>query len=227
MKHKNNISCFLVLAALFLATCLYSCKKQDTRYYNFKNTAGEFKGTALQYLQSQNGRYDSMLLAINRVTGLKDTINEENITLFALNNNSFTLALQNLNGVRARQSPPREPLYIATVDSAQLDTLLCRYIIRGDYPSDSISPYQDGLTVQSVRYNYEMQIQYQHANSSGYEKGGPESLIFSDRNNSIFDRYWVSTTTNAVDIKTSNAIVHILSPGHDFGFGQIVIRMNK
>lgn len=229
MKIKNRYSFprFMILACVLATVWSYGCKKQDNTYYKFKNSAGDFNGTAFDYLQAQNGIYDSMLLAVSRVTGIKDSLTSENITVFAINNNSFTLALQNLNAVRSQQSPPRDPLYIATVDSAQLDTLLCRYIVHGYYPTDSVSPYNDGVTVQTLRYNYEMQIQYQHASSSGYENGGPESLIFSDRNNSIFDRYWVSTTTNAVDIKTKNAIVHVLSPGHDFGFGQIVQRMNK
>lgn len=226
-KSKYYIFCFITAIGLFSLLLLDGCKKQEKTYYDFKNTAGDFPGDALQYLQSQNGIYDSMLLALSRVTGLTDSLSSNAVTVFALNNNSFTLALQNLNGVRSLQSPPRQPLYISTLDSAQLDTLLCRYIIRGHYPTDSVSPYNDGVTVDGIRYGYEMQIQYEHASSSGYESGGPESLIFSDRNNSIFDRYWVGTTTNAVDIKTTNAIVHVLSPGHDFGFGQIVERMNK
>lgn len=224
-KNKNRLSCFFILVAMFFIV-FGGCKKQNDTYYKFKNTAGRFNGTALQYLQSQGGVYDSMLLAISRVPGLEDTLNTENVTLFALTNGSFTLALQNLNQVRLRENPPRHPLSIATLDSSQLDTLLCRYIIRGHYPTDSISPYEDGLEVQSIRYGYDMQIQYQRATSSGYGEGGPESLIFSDRNNSIFERYWVGAVTNAVDIKTSNAIVHVLSPGHDFGFGQIVKRMD-
>src|SRR5699024_8999167 len=148
--------------------------------------------------------------------GLKDSIKAGDITLFAMTNASFTLALTNLNEIRARNIPPRAPLSIARLDSAQLDTLMCRYVLRGIYTADSISTFADGLTVSSIRYDYLMQLEYKHTSSSGYENGGPEYLVFSDRNESIFDRYWVSANTNAIDLKTNNSIIHVLSPGHGF-----------
>ncbi len=228
MIHNNKrLSLRLFLAVGLIAFAISSCEKMDETYYHFENKSGVFNGNAIEYLESQDGVYDSMLYAIDRVVGLKDSIIAGNVTVFAMPNASFKLALENLNEVRERNTPPRPPLNLATLDSAQLDTLMCRYVIQGLYNTDSVSQYADGLTVTSLRYDYLMQLQYFHNSSSGYENGGPEYLIFSDRNKSIFERYWVQATTNAVDIKTSNSFIHILSPGHDFGFGQVVTRMNK
>ncbi len=216
----------LVVLLGLLGLLVTGCTKMNKTYYHYDNEKSSFEGDAIQYLHAQNGIYDSMLLAIDQVTGLEDSIKAGDITLFAMTNASFTLALTNLNEIRARNIPPRAPLSIAQLDSAQLDTLMCRYVVRGIYTADSISTFADGLTVSSIRYNYLMQLEYKHNSSSGYVGGGPEYLIYSDRNESIFDRYWVSANTNAIDIRTENSIIHMLSPGHGFGFGQIVERMN-
>lgn len=217
----------ILLTIGLIALVMTSCDKMDKTYYHFENHAGTFNGNAIEYLEAQNGVYDSMLLAISMVDGLKDSIIAGDVTVFAMPNACFALALENLNEVRERYDPPRTPLYLSSLDSAQLDTLMYRYVIKGLFNTDSVSQYADGITVTSLRYGYLMQLQYFHNSSSGYENGGPEYLEYSDRNASIFERYWVQATTNAVDVKTNNSYIHILSPGHDFGFGQIVKRMNK
>src|SRR5699024_1190064 len=111
--------------------------------------------------------------------------------------------------------------------SAELDTLMYRYVIGGLVNTDSIGQLADGVTVESLKYDYLMQLQHFHKSSSGYHEGGPESLEYCVRHESILERDWGEATTNTVDIKTNNSYVHILSPGHGFGFGQIVTRMNK
>jgi len=229
MMIKNNKKRYynILLAIGLIIVTIVGCEKMDDTYYHFENNLGNFNGNAIEYLQSRGGGYDSMLYAISRVTGLEDSIIAGGGTVFAMPNASFTLALENLNKVRQRAIPPRAPLSIATLDSAELDTLMYRYVIGGLFNTDSIAQFADGLTVESLKYDYLMQLQYFHNSSSGYQEGGPEYLEYSDRNESIFERYWVEATTNTVDIKTNNSYVHILSPGHGFGFGQIVTRMNK
>jgi hypothetical protein len=224
-----KIRCLAMVAVILLImVAVTSCTKTDTTYRNYRNTAGNFKGNALAYLQSQPGVYDSMLLVINRLTGIADTVSTNNITLFAVSNRSFALALQNINQARKDSIPSLPPVSLSTMDSATLDTFFCRYIIQGQQRSDSLTGFTDGRLYASVRYDYNMQMQFDQTNASGYLNGGPKAIIFSDPKNSVFTRNWVRTTTITVDIKTDNAIVHLLPPGHDFGFGpDFIRRINK
>jgi hypothetical protein len=224
---RQNFHLFFAAIAV-LALAVSSCKKTDDTYRHMVPTAGKFSGNALEYLQSQPGVYDSMLLAISRVTGLSDTLQTENVTVFAVSNRSFTLALKNINQARLDSIPSMEPVSINSIDSAVLDTFLSRYILRGLESTDSIADFTDGRLFPSVKYGYNMQMQFSHTNASGYLNGGPKQIIFSDPKNSIFTRYWIRVGTITVDIKASNAIFHLLPPGHDFGFGDDFIRqVNK
>ncbi|MFT4092246.1 MAG: fasciclin domain-containing protein [Niabella sp.] len=210
----TGISLFIIIMV-----CFFSCKKIDTTYVDYQNTLGEYDGTALQYLQSQTGLYDSFLLAVSRVDGLEDTLSTEAITLFAVSNRSFTLALESINAARKDSTPEMEPVSISTIDVAALDTFLCRYILRGKIYSDSLLTSSDGLILDAVKYSYEMNAKYVSTNASGFVGGGPRQITFSDRKNSIFERYWVSVNTITTDISTTNAVINVLPPGHSFGFG--------
>ncbi|MGN6402114.1 MAG: fasciclin domain-containing protein [Flavisolibacter sp.] len=223
MKLKAFKNYFFLITTVAVI-CVAGCTKSDNYYKNYTTTAGNFSGDALEYLQSQPGVYDSMLLAINRITGLADTLRSEEITVFAVSNRSFTVALQNINQARLDSIPSMPPVFISTIDSATLDTFLCRYILRGHATSDSLINFTDGRLYPSIRYSYPMQMQYSQTNASGFKNGGPKAITFSDPKNSIFTRYWVRVNTITVDIKTSNAIVHLLPPNHDFGFGDDFIR---
>lgn len=225
MKQTKFRYDFLLIAVLAAVIGLAAgCKKTDDTYKNYTPTAGNFKGTALEYLQSQPGLYDSMVLAIGRVTGLADTLSSQNVTLFAVSNRSFSLALQNINQARQDSIPAMPPVSLHTIDSAVLDTFLCRYVLRDYVGSDSVVAFTDGRVFPSVKYAYGMHMQYSQTNASGYKNGGPKAITFSDPKNSIFTRYWVRVNTITVDIKTNNATVHLLPPGHDFGFGDDFIR---
>ncbi|MES2777598.1 MAG: hypothetical protein V4722_25690 [Bacteroidota bacterium] len=220
----SGLICTLALAMLVLVT---ACKKDDT-YRDYENTAGTYNGNALDYLRSQTGVYDSMLLVINRLKGMSDTISKANITIFAINNRSFALALQNINQARKDSIPSMPAVSLATMDSAVLDTFFCRYIIKEKQPSEGLVGLTDGRLFSSLRYNYDMQMQLVRTNASGYLNGGPKAIIFSDPQNSIFVRNWIRVTTITVDIKSDNAIVNLLPPGHDFGFGNgFIRRINK
>ncbi len=209
--------CFLLAAA--------SCKKTDDTFKNYNNTAGTFNGNALQYLQSQPGLYDSMLLVTSRLGGIADTISNKPVTVFAINNRSFSIALENINQARRDAIPAKPAVSFSSMDSAILDTFFCRYILKERVSSADIKNLTDGRLFVSTRYDYNMQLQLQRTNASGYENGGPSTIIFSDPKNSVFVRNWIRVPTITVDIKTSNATVHLLSPGHDFGFGDDFVRL--
>ena len=218
----------LIATCVLIVIALTSCSKTDKTYYDYKNTAGVFKGTTYEYLSAQTGLYDSLLFVASRLTGLSDLLKTGNITLFAANNRSFELALFNINQARKDSIPAMPQVSLATIDSATLDTIVCRYIIPGLQHTDSLKGFTDGKLYTSYRYDYNMQLQYVATNASGYVGGGPKAIAFSDPRNSIFTRNWVRVNTITVDIKTSNGMLHLLPAGHDFGFGNDFIkRVNK
>jgi len=220
MKRNNCLFySFCIGATLILGMMFVGCKKVDDTYRNFENKAGRFNGSALEFLESQPGVYDSMLLVINRLTGIRDTLTSNEVTLFALSNRSFTIALNNINQARRDSIPSLPEVSFSTMDSATLDQYFCRYILRGKQNSESLLDYTDGRLYPSIRYDYNMQLQFSQTNASGYLNGGPKAIIFSDPKNSVFTVNWVRTPTQTVDIQASNAIIHLLTPGHDFGFG--------
>lgn len=229
MKIKYLIPAIIIFSAIMLN----ACKKVDNSYVNFKPVAGNFSGNTLAYLQSYPpGIYDSLLLALHRISRLEDTLSNEEITLFAVSNRSFSLALNNINQARRDSVPVMPQLSMSTLDSTVLDSFLCRYILQDKIVSADIKDLEDGLFYPTVSYtgrsgidtSYNMQMQFSRSNASGYVGGGPATIIFSDPKGSIFYRYWVRVNTITVDIKTKNGIVHLLPPGHDFGFGDEFIR---
>ena len=207
-------------------------QKTDKTYVNFEPTAGNFKGNALQYLQAQPGLYDTMLLVLKRVPRLADSLAKGEVTMFAVPNKSFSLALQNINQARRDSVPSMRAMSWSTIDSAVIDSFLCRYVLSGKHVSAEISNLADGLFFPTIRYtsrsgrdtSYNMQMQFTRTNASGYVGGGPKAIIYSDPKGSIFFRYWVRVNTITVDIKSSNAVIHLLPPGHDFGFGDEFVK---
>ncbi len=213
-----------IMGLLIVSLSFTACQK-DSVYYDYENTIKEFDGTALQYLQAQKNTFDSLLLVLNRLPALKDSLSTKDVTVFAPTNQSFQAAIKNLNIERKAQG--KTPLYLKDCDLAELDVLTTRYILRGTRTTDSYAPYADGLELKSIKYDYPMHVQYNKLNASGFVGGGPQAIIYSDPKGSIFEKNWENANTNAVNIKTKNAIVNILAPLHDYGFNEFVIRVNK
>lgn len=219
-KNRATTSFFTLLILVLIST---GCKKHEGIYYDYINPNAKFNGTSLQFLESQKGIYDSMVYVLSKVR-LSDIISNGQNTVFAVPNQSFTLALDNLNNLRQLQR--KEPIYLAQADSTELDTLLRRYILPEIISTDSIKGFYDGKWFPSLD-SYEMQLKYVRQSSSGYVNGGPQLIIFSDPKNSQFERYWVKSNTASVNIYTSNGILHILDASHEFGFGEVPQRFNK
>lgn len=225
MINKNIKHFSKSLAVLLICLSVLTACKKDSIYHDYENTIKEFDGTALQYLQAQANTFDSLLFVINRLPDLKDSLANKNITLFAPTNQSFQAAIKNLNILRKAQGKTNMYLKDCSVD--ELDILTARYILRGVRTTDSYAPFVDGINLPSIKYEYPMHIQYNKLNASGFVGGGPQSIIFSDPKNSIFEKNWENANTNAVNIKTKNATINILAPLHDYGFNEFVVRVNK
>lgn len=216
----KRISIFIATVAIMGLFLVNSCTK-DQGYYEPVALDKDFAGDTYAYLQSKPGVYDSLLQAIDRL-GLESTLRDSNITLFAMTNQSFQLAITNLNNIRSLAD--RMPEYIATIDYDHLDTMLTQYIIRGKYVSDSLEK-QDGLMLQGVRHGYPMHAKLTRATSSGFLQGGPTLIDFSDTKMSQFRRDWITTTTGSINVGTSNGVVHVVNNDHVFGFEDFVSRL--
>lgn len=216
IRSSFRLFSILGLVAGFLLT---SCEKGDNYYANYENQIQTYDGNVYQYLNEQVGVYDSLLLVLDRLVPLRDTLKKGDITLFALTNKSFELAVDNMNKKRAIAN--KKPLYLEDVNRNDLDSLMSRYIFNTQISTETVRDLEDGDYFYGVKYNYKMHVQYNKLNASGFVNGGQQQLVFTDPNNSIFDRYWQSTPTNSVNIKTQNAMIHVLSPDHDFGFNKL------
>lgn len=206
---------------LFLGLLIAGACTKDGGYYDPAAIHKHFDGDTYAYLKSKPGVYDSLIQVIDRLE-LQSTLRDSDITLFALTNASFQLAITNLNNIRFLADKPSE--YLSTIDYDHLDTMLTQYIIRGKYPTDSML-LQDGISLSAVRYNYPMHAKLAHTTSSGLREGGPATINFSDTKRSQFRRNWITTTTGSINIETGNAFVHVINGDHVFGFDDFVSRL--
>lgn len=215
MKKLN--ACIILFS---LMVFILSCTK-DGGNYDPQAIDRDFKGSTYDYLKSKPGVYDSLLLAIDRI-GAQNILRDSNITLFAVSNPGFQLALTNLNNLLAvSEKPPRS---LSSIQYTQLDTMVNQYIIKGRYPSDSLRQ-QDGLDLKTIKYNYPMHAKVSKSTASGYLGGGPEFIQISDTRRSQFNRDWVTVNTGSINIRTKNGIVHVLGTDNVFGFDSFITRL--
>lgn len=205
-----------------LLCCLLavSCAK-DNGFYKHELQKTRFDGTIYEYLKSKPGVYDSLIKVIDRV-GLDQVLTNDGVTIFAPTNESFKLAIENLNNIRRKAEQPNE--FLANVKYDHLDTMMSQYIIRGKYTGDSLEN-QDGAFFYDFRHGHRMHGKLVESYSSGYIYGGPSVIEFSDTKASPFVRNWVTASTASINIETNNGVVHVLSPEHVFGFNDFVERL--
>lgn len=216
--HINSLKKQLFLfgiGTLILASC-----SKDSGDYNKQPISQTVNLSTYDYLKSKKGTFDSMLVVIDRM-GLQSYLKDSAITVFALTNSSFRVAVQNLNTTRRAAEKP--PLNLSNMDYIQLDTIITQYIINGKYPTEALEK-QDGMLLKGVRYGYVMNAKLNANSTSGFVKGGAKTIDFSDTRWSKFQRNWVTTTTSSVNILTNNGVVHTLDPDHVAGFSDFVKR---
>jgi phosphopantetheine adenylyltransferase len=207
---------FLIgLTAISIIAC-----QRDAGFYDHKALSQTVPVNTYDYLKSKKGTFDSMVLVIDRL-GLKPTLSDSSITVFAVTNNSFRLAVNNLNNTR--KIAGKSPLNLSNMDYIQLDTIITQYIMRGKYPTDSMQN-QDGLLLSGVRYGYQMNARLMTAATSGFQNGGPKIINYSDTKWSQFQRNWSTTSTSSSNILTTNGVVHTINQDHIAGFQDFVKR---
>lgn len=213
--------------------------KRDKGYYDTSDIVSQTDMNTYEYLKSKPGVYDSLLFLIDKLK-MQDILIQDDVTLFAPSNLSFQIAIKNLNDVRKAQG--KNAIYLndiaagvkvgmaakdkrkAIADSAHLDTLVSRYIIKKSFIANDFS-VGDGQTIYSVRGDFPMHGLRVFADAQGWEDGGSAVIQFSNTKRSIFLPKWAKTTTTSVNIKTKNGVVHLLRPDHVFGFDDFVSRL--
>jgi hypothetical protein len=110
---------------------------------------------------------------------------------------------------------------------AEVEAMLCRYIIDAKYDTDSILADGGNAVPYSLKYNYQMNIECFLQPASGYSDGGAKRMIFSDMKNSQVKENWNNASVVWMDIYASNGVIHILSPQHNFGFDEFINVFNN
>lgn len=210
---KRNQLFFCLLAMIIVVITYGSCSK-NSGDYDYVNPKVQFNGTTYEYLKSQTGVFDSLILVIDRLN-LSDALKNEQITLFAPTNLSFKLAVEKLN--TSKKKSGAKLVWLSTYDQGSLDSMVCRYLLPGVLPSDSLAS-ADGVTRPGIRYNYPMNSRRTNSRAQGVQNGGAALIVFSDTRRSGFKTTWLSANANAIDVITKNGIVHVLESGHLFGF---------
>lgn len=236
MKRSNLYKGYV--AALFCSTLIFliGCTKEKG-YYETPNVIVGTDLNTYDYLKSKPGVYDSLLLVIDEL-GMQNVLRDSSVTMFAVSNQGFQIALKNLNNTRKAKgqrsiflkelasgfsSIPSQKVK-ATGDSANLDTMVSRYIVRGLFKTSDFS-VGDGLNIFSVRGGYPMHARRLYADAEGMQGGGSEIIEFANTKRSVFVPNWELATTSSVNIKTKNGIVHLLEPDHVFGYDEFARRL--
>ncbi|WP_029275026.1 hypothetical protein [Pedobacter borealis] len=224
MKKKLYKHSLLLLMGV-MGIYLSACKKNDSPYYDYTNTVQTYKGTAMDYLKSKPNTFDSLLLVLDRFPALKDSLTNQKVTLFAPVNENFAASVKYLNQIR--KAGGRTPIYLKTADPVELEFMLSKYIVRGNLSTSVYASTVDGISVTAIDSSYPMHVKAIKADASGFVGGGATTLEYSDMFGSTIRLNWVTTTTNAVNIKTNNATINILTPLHSFGFDEFTYRLDQ
>lgn len=250
MNIWKNIGIICCALSLFVA-----CKDYESEFTaTFTADETVFNGSILEFLEQGDPahglRFDSMLVVINGIPGLRDSLAKttEEKTVFAIPNACFQEALLRLNNYRQTKAKGKElslrdfliePFVVIeeqtgpTPDSIviikhpydyrlQLDSLVSRYIFSGSYDTQILAEYTNGLNSQDFKFGYLMHILFERQYASGIEQMGRKRLIISDKNQTQLIEAWDRGETQAIDIRTNNGYIHVLSNGHEFGFSKLI-----
>jgi len=210
----KRVSLMIVLAGLVATVLFPSCQKDELNSGSSARGKG-FAGNTYEYLQSKEGIFDSLLYVVNRLK-LDSALKNDSITLFAVTNTSFKLASDDLNAQRLRTG--KKPIYLKDYRLDQLDSLMCRYIIKGKFSSKKLTTL-NGIDLFGYKYGYELNAKASVSSAMGQVAAGPSSIALSSKNRTEFKPNWSTVIAYSVDIPTSNGLVHIIDDKYFFGFG--------
>lgn len=111
-----------------------------------------------------------------------------------------------------------------------LDSLTARYIFSGKVDTQDLLAHQtEGkyMIKPCIRYGYRMSMGIEHMPASGFEEGGFKRFLFYDINNTLQSEKWDVSPVKWMDIYASNGVIHIMNPGHEFGYAEFVQRFKQ
>ena len=246
-----------IIIGIITLVLLGACRDYESVAYIPPVEMEEYDGTFLEYLSDEtshlfNQKYDSMLVIINAVPGLKEQLEKdgEYFTVFAVPNECFEYSFDQLNTYREQKKLGKELSFddlliepfsvddstFIVIDNkidtiikkrhydyrAQVDTLLCRYIFTGKYDTEKIIEEEESLSLESYKYKYQMNVACTRKSASGFVGEGIRDFTFSDMNNSQLKDLWKSTNVIWHDIYTRNAVIHLLTNQHNFGYDKFI-----
>lgn len=224
---------FIIMIIMFTA----SCKRDAGNYYNYAPKVSEYNGSVIEFLEKQTG-YDSLIAVLKKYPDIINYLTSgDSITLFAVPNQSFKLAVENFNASRVLSDSPRLYISPSVYNTSRTDSgmfnremlkiLISRYIIPGYYDFNTLSQSFTGVAGKSYNYGYEMNMRAVQESSTGSIKDGPKVIEFSDMNYSFYRQYWKPASTISVNTtKAGNVLVHLLSPDHEFGYSSFISYMS-
>lgn len=223
MNMKQFFTHPLLLIIAIAGILMVACQK-DGGYHEYTKTRSQVSANSYDYLKSQTGVFDSMVKVIDRLS-LERTLKSNKLTVLAITNSSFEAAIKNLNILRTENN--LKPVYLSDLDPYNLDTLFCRYILPGVFPTDSLLNAPDGRVFSSLKFNAGMNMLLFFQTASGFDRGGPQYINYSDTKGSFYISKWVRTSTSSMDMFTLNGVIHVLTPDHEFGFNEFISRFKN
>ena len=93
----------------------------------------------------------------------------------------------------------------------------------GLYDTDALSLVKaaEGKVIQGL-YPYRMNLMYKRLSASGFVGSGLKDITFYDMRNTLEKTRWESTKVLWADVYTTNGVIHVLVPQHEFGFGNFI-----
>ena len=227
----NKILFILCLTSASL--WMLSCTDYEVASYPEENETEVFNGTVLDYLSTGNERlnlkFDSMMVLVNNIPDFIQQMEQTDVqyTVFAIPDACIRSSLAQLNEYR-KQKELGEAIYLSDLliePFVVKDTIV--NVVTPTLNDTIINEYHYDNSLNSLKYNYQMNIECSRKPASGFVGGGVKQLIFSDMKNSQVKDNWNRVSTVWNDVYTNNGIIHILSPQHSFGFDEFIYVFNN
>ncbi|QBR12855.1 fasciclin domain-containing protein [Sphingobacterium sp. CZ-2] len=218
MKNQKHIVWKLAVVMLI---CFTGCKKY---YFDSGIHDPKFNGSSIKYLESKLDFFDSTLMVID-LAGMKNVIENEEVTFFAPPSGCITRAVLGLN--RQLQFNGKDTVKeLSQIKPQVWKNMLSNYIFKG---KNLLKDYPQRDTVSYLAYpgqNYTsyggriMNIGVIFNDAGGVQYAGYRQLFLAyipDLSNPMVSLRNIPIATS--DIQTNNGVIHVLNrTKHTFGF---------
>ncbi|MEI5985346.1 hypothetical protein VJ786_10580 [Sphingobacterium sp. PU5-4] len=218
MKNQKHIVWKLAVVMLI---CFTGCKKY---YFDSGIHDPKFNGSSIKYLESKLDFFDSTLMVID-LAGMKNVIENEEVTFFAPPSGCITRAVLGLN--RQLQFNGKDTVKeLSQIKPQVWKNMLSNYIFKG---KNLLKDYPQRDTVSYLAYpgqNYTsyggriMNIGVIYNDAGGVQYAGYRQLFLAyipDLSNPMVSLRNIPIATS--DIQTNNGVIHVLNrTKHTFGF---------